>query len=274
MHQIRILRIVFILLLVTCLGQGCATQGRKAASSTTLDQLRSGNRTLIVGGVGDFPPFHMVDSQGRPSGMDHEIVLALGQRLGIPKIEFKYDTTFGQLGPALTDGTIDMIANNYWITPDRERQYAMTMTYYTRGGVGTLWRKGTGPFDSFDSLSGKRVGVFKGSYTEGLVYEKAPGAVVVPVDGTASELDQTLVEGKVDVVAGFYTRQQFVTSTSESFDNALIQPMKAAFAFRQEDSPLRDAFYHELKTMWADGSLKAIKVKYLTPLEITPADQP
>ena len=271
MPHFRILRTVLLLLLVACLGCGCAHQGPKAG--LTIDELRGGDRALVVGEVGYFPPFHSLDGQGHPSGMDRDIVLALGQRMGIPKIEFR-DMTFDQLGSALGDGTIDMIANNYWITPDREQRYALTMPYYTRGGVGTLWRKGTGPFGSLDSLAGKRVGVFKGTYVEGLVREKVPSAVVVPVDGTPGELDQLLIDGKVDVVAGFYTRQQFVTQTFESFDNALIQPMKAAFALRRQDAALRDTFDQALKAMWADGSLKTIKQKYLTPLEITAADRP
>jgi ABC-type amino acid transport substrate-binding protein len=49
-----------------------------------------------------------------------------------------------ELGPSLLAGKIDLIANNYWPTPERERLYAFTMPYFVRGGVGSLWVEGTG----------------------------------------------------------------------------------------------------------------------------------
>ena len=52
--------------------------------------------------------------------------------------------TFSKLGQPLLDGRIDLNANNYWLTPERERLYAFTIPYYVRGGVGSLWIEGTG----------------------------------------------------------------------------------------------------------------------------------
>ena len=35
---------------------------------------------------------------------------------------------FSKLGQSLLDGKIDLIANNYWLTPDRKRLYAFTIS--------------------------------------------------------------------------------------------------------------------------------------------------
>jgi polar amino acid transport system substrate-binding protein len=86
----------------------------------TLAELSSGERPLVVGGVSDFGPFNSVANDGRLTGMDRDIIRAAGERLGIKKIEFKV-MPFSRLGQSLLDGMIDLIANNYWITPDRER---------------------------------------------------------------------------------------------------------------------------------------------------------
>src|SRR5262249_8195077 len=80
---------------------------------------------------------------GQLTGMDREIIRAAAKRVGIKQVDFK-TMTFSELGPSLLDGKIDLIANNFWPTPDRERLYAFTMPYYVRGGVGSLWREGTG----------------------------------------------------------------------------------------------------------------------------------
>jgi len=92
----------------------------------TLAVLRSGARPLVVGGVSEYTPFNVVSPDGQLTGMDREIIRAAAKRLGIKQVDFK-TMTFSKLGQSLLDGKIDLIANNYWPTPDRERLYAFTM---------------------------------------------------------------------------------------------------------------------------------------------------
>ena len=134
-------------------------------SELTLPLLRSGARPLVVGGVSEYTPFNVVGPDGQLTGMDREIIRAAAKRLGIKQVEFK-TMKFDELGPSLLAGKIDLIANNYWPTPERERLYAFTMPYFVRGGVGSLWVEGTGPFDTAASMAGKCIAVVKGSYPE------------------------------------------------------------------------------------------------------------
>ena len=64
---------------------------------------------------------------GQLTAMDREIVRAAAKRLGIKQVEFK-TMAFSKLGQSLLDGKIDLIANNYWLTSDRERLYAFTIS--------------------------------------------------------------------------------------------------------------------------------------------------
>ena len=245
-------------------------------SEPTLGALRSGARPLIVGGVSEYTPFNVVGPDGQLTGMDREIIRATAKRLGIKQIDFK-TMTFGKLGQSLLDGKIDLIANNYWPTPDRERLYAFTMPYFVRGGVGSLWIEGTGPFDTAASMTGKRIAVIKGSYPEIWAREHVPTAIILTVDGTLAELDDALRSGQVDVEVGFYTRQRGIVlkqKDGRGYKNALLQPMRATFAVRKDSKELREALDGVLKEMWADGSLNKIKRVYLDPLEIEPATSP
>jgi ABC-type amino acid transport substrate-binding protein len=262
-----------LLLAVFLAGMIATAQGHP---EPTLALLRSGERSLVVGGVSEFSPFNVVGPNGQLTGMDREIVRAATKRLGIKQVDFK-TMAFSKLGQSLLDGKIDLIANNYWLTPERERLYAFSMPYYVRGGVGSLWIEGTGPFDSAVSMAGKRIAVFKGSYGETWAREHIPTATILPVDGTSAELDDTLRTGQADVIVGFYTRQKGVLLKNEGgrrYKNALLQPMRAAFAVRKDSKELREALDGVLKKMWADGSLNKIKRVYLDPLEIEPATQP
>ena len=83
--------------------------------------------------------------------------------------------------------------------------------------------------------------------------------------------------GAADVVVAFYTWQRGVLlkhKGSRAYKNALLQPMRAAFAVRKGSKELREALDGVLKEMWADGSLNKIKRVYLDPLEIEPAMSP
>jgi len=137
----------------------------QAQPEPTLARLRSGARPLVVGGVSEYTPFNVVGPEGQLTGMDREIIRAVAKRLGIKQVDFT-TMTFSNLGQSLLDGKIDLIANNYWPTPDRERLYAFTTPYFVRGGVGSMWIEGTGPFDTVASMAGKRIAVVKGSYPE------------------------------------------------------------------------------------------------------------
>jgi ABC-type amino acid transport substrate-binding protein len=263
----------FVLLAVFLAGMIATAQGQP---EPTLALLRSGERPLVVGGISEYTPFNVVGPDGQLTGMDREIVRAAAKRLGIKQVEFK-TMPFSKLGQSLLDGKIDLIANNYWPTPDRERLYAFTMPYFLRGGVGSLWLEGTGPFDTAASMAGKRIAVLKGSYPETWAREHVPTAIILPVDGTLAELDDTLRTGQADVVVGFYTRQKGVLLKHKDgggYKNALLQPMRAAFAVRKDSKELREALDGVLKEMWADGSLNKIKRVYLDPLEIEPATSP
>ena len=262
-----------LLLAVFLAGMVTTAQGQ---SEPTLDALRSGARPLVVGGVSEFNPFNFVGPDGQLTGMDREIVRAAAKRLGIKQVDFK-TMTFSELGPSLLDGKIDLIANNYWPTPERERLYAFTMPYFVRGGVGSLWMEGTGPFDTAASMAGKRIAVLKGSYPETWAREHVPTAIILPVESGYAELDDTLPTGQADVVVGFYTRQKGVLLKREGgrgYKNALLKPMRAAFAVRNDSKELRGALDGVIKEMWADGSLNKIKRVYLDPLEIEPATHP
>ena len=90
-------------------------------------------------------------------------------------------------------------------------------------------------------------------------------------------MDDTLPNGQADVVVGFYTWQRGVLLKHKDgggYKNALLQPMRAAFAVRKDAKELREALDGVLKEMWADGSLNKIKRVYLDPLEIEPATSP
>ena len=137
----KIMALTLVLLAGAFMGDDVKSD-RNGTNTPTLAELQSGERSLVVGGVADFGRFNFDETgqvrQGdtRQMGMDREIVRALAQRLGIKRIEFM-TMDFGELEGALLGGQIDLIANNYWITPERQQKMLFAQPHYSGGGI---WR--------------------------------------------------------------------------------------------------------------------------------------
>ena len=118
--------------------------------------------------------------------------------------------------------------------------------------------RGSWTFDSAASMAGKRIATFKGSYPETWAREHVPTATIIPIDGTSTELDDTLRSKQADVIVGFYSRQKAVARTGSgdvAYRNALLEPMQSAFAVRKQCEELRQAVDGTLEALWTDGSL-------------------
>src|SRR5258708_13580216 len=97
----RKLLLVTVMLLVACFeGTIAIAPGQP---EPTLALLRSGARTLVVGGVSEYTPFNVVGPDGQLTGMDREIIRAPAKRVGIKQVDFK-PLTFGNLGHPFLDG--------------------------------------------------------------------------------------------------------------------------------------------------------------------------
>jgi polar amino acid transport system substrate-binding protein len=106
--------LVFLLLAMT--GAGCMDKPRQL---------------LIVGMELNYPPFEMIDPEGRPAGISVEIADALGKHLGLPpKIE---NIPFDGLIPALKTGKIDLIISSMTATPEREESIDFSEPYLRTG---------------------------------------------------------------------------------------------------------------------------------------------
>jgi len=272
----RMNRIKYVLLLSLLVLFGYETIARSQAERlppVRLGDLRTGAHSLLVGGVADFHPFNSVGPNGELTGMDREILRAIAKRVGIQSIEFK-TMLFSELSDALESGTIDVIANNYWITPERQRLFIFTYPYYRRGGVGVVYLKSAGGnYRSAKDLAGKRIAVFKGSYEEQWVGENITNANIIPLDSSVDDLNATLTNGQADAVVAYYSQEKDALKGDQSgqYDMVLLQPMRAAFAARKSDVQLRDMLNDGLRKLAGDGSLVKIKGTYLDPLGIEPA---
>ena len=246
---------------------------QQAPAAIDMAKLTSGERALVVGHVAEWPPFYLSEGPAGPVGLDADIVRAVAKRASIRWVEFRA-MTFAELPGALESGRIDVIANGFWVLPERQQRFLLTTPYYLKGGLGFLYRRET-PFAKAGDLAGKRVASIRGGYVESWIRKHAPTATYLPVN-RVRDLVSMLESGKADVVVTFYTVEKYVASHLDAkephrLDAVLVEPHHAAYAMRKSDAALARALDDAVLAMWADGSLYGLKKKYLEDVHIEPA---
>ncbi|MCC3145625.1 basic amino acid ABC transporter substrate-binding protein [Halanaerobium sp. Z-7514] len=84
--------------------------------------------TYVVGTSAGFPPFEYVED-GEIVGFDMDLITEIGKRQGF-EVEFR-DISFDSLPPALTTGSIDIIAAAMTITEERKELFNFSDPYYS-----------------------------------------------------------------------------------------------------------------------------------------------
>lgn len=178
----KLQKTVLMLLLVATVifAAGCAEQdGKKInestsateANATPANTVTSENNTTVqttseqlltynVGTEAQFPPFEIVNSQGKIVGFDVDLLNAIAADQGF-KVNY-VDQDFAGLIPALQTGNIDIIASGMTITDERAKQVNFSDPYIT-AGLAIAVTVDKKDINSVDDLKGKTVAVQTGS---------------------------------------------------------------------------------------------------------------
>ena len=152
---------------------------------------------LHVGTEPTFAPFEFLDTKTREfSGFDIDLIKAVADKAG-------YDVKIMNMGfdaliPALTSGTIDVIASGISMTEERQKKVDFTTPYY-QSGLSYLIRKDSADkIKGFEDLKGKRLAVQIG--TTGAEYAKGVEGAKVASFNTTSEAFMDLNARNADAV--------------------------------------------------------------------------
>lgn len=228
--------------------------GGPPGHDTSLDRVRA-RGVLLVALDPSYPPFEVVNGQGKLAGYDVDLSREVAQRMGL-KVQF-VTIDFGAIFDALDVGKADTIVGG--VSPFPE--YAKTTTYSIPY------------FDAGQVL---------------VVQPGAPGNVLGIESGSDADLDQDQLRKELPQ----YTFQQFddqdqmrqllgekklraavvdaVTGTQWSREIAGLELKPArltstpfVFAFRRNDNALRTAVNAALTALIRDGSVEQLTQKWL-----------
>ena len=243
-----------MLFLLAMTGSGCTEKPRQ---------------TLIVGMELNYPPFEMIDTEGRPSGISVEMAEALGRHLGLPpKIE---NMPFDGLIPALKTGKIDLIISSMTATPEREESIDFSEPYLRTGLC--LLVNNKAPIHSINEADQQSYVIAVKQGTTGQLYAKTHlkrAKVLVLDKEDACVLE--VVQGKAQ--AFIYDQLSVLEDwrRNKETTKAILKPFQEedwAIGMRKGDDRMKTKVNAFLKGFRAAGGFSRLGEKYLKEQEDT-----
>ncbi|MBQ0947490.1 ectoine/hydroxyectoine ABC transporter substrate-binding protein EhuB [Streptomyces sp. RK76] len=231
-----------------------------------LDRLRAQGVARL--GIAGEVPFGYIDKNGDLTGEAPELAKVIFKRLGVDRVQ-PVPTEFGSLIPGLASQQFDVVAAGMYINPDRCQQvifsdpdYQMLDAYIVRKG------NPLGLHNYRDVVKKKAKFATGTGYAE-IAYAvehgyKEDDILIVP-DQVAGL--NAVESGRVDVFAGTaLTVRDVVKKSSKAEATEAFAPLVdgkphvdgGGFAFRPDETNLRDAFNVELQKLKKSGELLRI----------------
>ena len=257
-----------IICLSLCLVSGSIYATGQTLAPTDMQKLITGDQVLKVGHV-NYAPFY-VHNNGHLTGLDVEAVKEAAKRARIKKVIFVEYDNLQKLIADLDQGKINLIATGILSTPERNQKYLLTIPYYRGGGIGFLYLAGQNNFKTLKDLQGLKIGITNYSYPQLWLSQHGISGGNINVYPTVQAMIQALKERKIDIIINNYTFCRYEAAMNKQMISYLVQPMNVVFMMRKQDNALQQSLNKALLSMWKDGSLYAIKVKYLVPIGVQP----
>nr|WP_229500062.1 transporter substrate-binding domain-containing protein [Pseudoduganella ginsengisoli] len=218
--------------------------------------------TLKIAMEGVYPPFNYKDAKtGELQGYDVDVAKLVASRLGL-KPEF-VTTEWASILAGLASGKYDVIVSQVTIQPKRELAFDFS-TPYTYSAPQLIQRRDDKTeYASLAALKGKKLGVGQGSVYE--MQAKAAGGIDVRGYPAAPENLRDLSVGRIDAALNDSLMTAYLLKTSDLPIRAGARVgavERCGIPFRKGNPEFKAALNKVLADAAADGSLKAISVKW------------
>jgi len=236
-------------------GDAAAADDETAVEGDALDRYREQG---VVMGVANERPYGYEEG-GEATGEAPELAKEVFSRLGIEDVDYVV-TDFGALINGLNADRMDVIAAGMFITPERAEQVLFTDPDYCATTAFAVPEGNPNDLSDFESVteSGATLGVLAGAVEEGYAADSGVPDGQISVFQATADLFDALEAGRIDAVAltGITVREQVEDMGGFEATAGFVPVIDGeeqlgcgAFAFREEDRELRDAFNDVINDM-------------------------
>jgi len=223
---------------------------------------------LIVGTSADYPPFEYLNDKFQIDGFDPALIRALGKQLGV-QVEIK-NLAFDGLYNVLQLGQVDVIIAAVSITPEREKLFDFSNTYYvSEDAVLASDQAQLNALTAVEQLAAYRIGVQDATVYETFLQDKLVDTGKMPPQNLLSFTDiaqaiNGLKQGRLDVVmldAG--PAQTFINEGGVKKAAGGLFPQYYGIALPLGADTLRTNINKALALLQADGTVVNLQMQYL-----------
>ena len=231
-----------------------------ASAADLLDTVKA-RGTLKIATEGTYPPFNFKDKSGQLTGYDVDVARLLAARMGL-KAEFIASEWSGILA-GLAGNKYDVIVAQVGVNPKREQAFDFSDAYIYSVPQLIVRQDATASYATLADLKGKRLGVGQGS-----LYEQQARAVPgIDVKSYAAAPDtlSDLAIGRIDAALNDSLMAAYLLKASKLPIKAgahVGQVERMAIPFQKGNPQFKAALNQALAAARADGSLKAISLKW------------
>lgn len=240
------------------LALGCALP---ALAADLLDTVKA-RGTLRIAMEGTYPPFNFKDGKsGQLAGYDVDVAKAVAAKLGL-KPEF-VTTEWSAILAGLAAGKYDVIVSQVGITAKRAQAFDFSQPYTYSSPQLIVRRNESLSYKTLPDLKGKTIGVGQGSVFE--QQAKAVPGIDVRSYPAAPENLRDLSVGRIDAALNDSLMTAYLIKTSDLPIRAgakVGNVERVAVAFKKGSPQFKAAVDKALADASADGSLKAISMKW------------
>ncbi len=218
--------------------------------------------TLRIAMEGTYPPFNFKDPKtGQLAGYDVDVARLVAGKLGL-KPEF-VTTEWTAILAGLAAGKYDVIVSQVGITAKREQVFDFSRPYTYSAPQLIVRKNDRANYASLNDLKGRKVGVGQGSVFEQQI-KAVPGVEVKSYPATPENL-QDLAFGRIDAALNDSLMVSYLLKNSQLPIKAGARvgpPERMGIPFRKGSPQFKAAVDKILLDATADGSLKALSIKW------------
>jgi ABC-type amino acid transport substrate-binding protein len=220
-------------------------------------------------------PYGFTDPQtGQATGYSVDVMKAIAADAGFD-VEFTVFTTFGELLPAVLNGTVDIGASSTTLTTQRiDSGLAYTGIYARHGDVMAVPTSDTGSYTSWDDFAGQSVGGSGGTIyldylnklqaAQGLFKEVVDTTAAFPGMSNADAGAEALRTGRVKATMGANFVWSYQRLLGKAADIRVVEsyvpvlPSATGLVVRRDDVELLGLIQRSLSKLIADGTVAKI----------------
>jgi polar amino acid transport system substrate-binding protein len=224
------------------------------------------NRTVVVGGDRDYPPYEYLDKSGKPAGYNVELTRAIAEVMGM-RVEFRLGS-WSEMRSALSAGKVDVLEGmSYSAERTGEVDFSLPHTVVNHA---VFARRDSPMVNTLEELRGRTVAVHRSGIMHDYLVRQGVGGKLTLTDTPADALRQ-LAAGKTDyavvaIVPGMYIiRELKLTNLIPVVRNVAVH--RYCYAVQKGNAELLSRFNEGLAILKKTGEYEAIYNKWLGVLE-------